>query len=185
MLNDLFILKYNSIYSRWYSHSKVIELKQQYESDNNFEYDYVLLTRFDCNFFVDINFNFPNEYIYSGNWCDAPIKTQKEGILDLWFISNSKNMDIFGEIFNSLDHYISEYNDNVKSSHILGKLHLKKKNIDNKLRYILIQVDHFDLDRWRNRVINYNPHIYNKFKNITDFNYAITIKECEEALNFT
>ena len=51
--------------------------------------------------------------------------------------------------------------------------------MDNKLRYILIQIDHFDLDRWTGkRSLYYHPYIYNKFKNITDFNDAITIDEC-------
>ncbi len=34
-------------YSRWYSTKKVVELKKQYEEENNFEYDFVMVSRFD------------------------------------------------------------------------------------------------------------------------------------------
>ena len=173
-------VKWNYIYSRWYSHSKVITLKKQYEIENNFEYDYVLLLRFDLIFLVNIDFNFSNNYIYAGNWCDASPHIQQEGLIDYWFIANSKHMDIFGTLYDNLDNYKNEYGDTVKSNHTLSKLHLKKNNIDNMIRHILIEVSHFNLDRWKNRY-NFNTNWMNKYKkltHLTDFNKAITIEEC-------
>ena len=41
-------MKYHSIKSRWYSQMKSIELKEQYEKENNFTYDFVMISRFDC-----------------------------------------------------------------------------------------------------------------------------------------
>lgn len=49
-------LRKHSIYSRWYSTKKVIELKKEYERENNFKYDCVFLTRFDVAFFKDVVF---------------------------------------------------------------------------------------------------------------------------------
>lgn len=46
----------NNIYSRWYSTKKAIELKQEYEKENNFKYDCVFVTRFDVAFFTDVLF---------------------------------------------------------------------------------------------------------------------------------
>ena len=40
--------------SRWYSQEKVISLKREYERENNFKYDYVIVSRFDLAFLKDL-----------------------------------------------------------------------------------------------------------------------------------
>ena len=45
-----------------------VDLKQ-YESDNNFEYDMVMISRLDLLWFTDINFeDYDNKYFYVSNW---------------------------------------------------------------------------------------------------------------------
>jgi|TARA_E500000331_G_scaffold358547_1_gene426424 hypothetical protein len=59
----------NNHYSRWYSNKMVNEYRKNHEDKNNFQYDYVMTTRFDLAFETDIVFdNFDNEHFYSGKW---------------------------------------------------------------------------------------------------------------------
>ncbi len=68
-LNSIDIRKHYH-YSRWYSCNKVIKLKQEYEKEHNFKYDFVMNTRFDIAFLTELKFNnFDNKYFYAGNWC--------------------------------------------------------------------------------------------------------------------
>ncbi len=65
-----FNYKSHSTKSRWYSCKKVLELKQKYEEDNNFKYDFVMNSRFDIAFQQKLNFkNYNNNNFYIGNWC--------------------------------------------------------------------------------------------------------------------
>lgn len=57
-------------YSRWYSTKKVIDLKKQYEEENNFTYNFVLITRFDVAFFKSIKFEkLKTDFFYAAPWC--------------------------------------------------------------------------------------------------------------------
>ena len=110
----------NSIPSRWWSNAVVMDLKRQYEKENNFEYDWVMLYRFDHVFLVDLNFKeFDNEKIYfrHSNGMRSPSnfshgypgkekclcydKRGKHGIrlMDMFTFSNSKNMDKFTSVY--------------------------------------------------------------------------------------
>jgi len=126
--------------SRWYSTKKVLELMSKYELDNNFEYDFVLLTRLDVGFFTDINFNkLDKDYFYVSHWND-PEKTSEnlkankknhhkgKGFLDFWFISNSKNMKQFSLLFDNVDNYH-------RNPHKAAYQHAK--SITNNIQYIL------------------------------------------------
>lgn len=56
--------------ARWYSVKKCVELKQQYEQENNFQYDMVMIGRFDVAWMVDVDFSqFDPNYFYVSNWC--------------------------------------------------------------------------------------------------------------------
>ena len=88
--------------SRWYSTKKSIELKTQYENENNFKYDFVILCRFDShwNFHYDPNLNvLNNEYIYAKT--RSPRPDHKYTMSDLWFIGNSNNMNYFGTLYDN------------------------------------------------------------------------------------
>tara|TARA_R110001599_G_scaffold127036_3_gene300224 strand:+ start:172 stop:942 length:771 start_codon:yes stop_codon:yes gene_type:complete len=91
--------------SRWYSQKKVIDLKKLYEHENNFIYDYVIVSRFDQAFLTDLNFN---EYDPNKFWAPNDQKTKNESMntnmfLDYFFFSNSHNMDQFSKLFDNWD----------------------------------------------------------------------------------
>jgi hypothetical protein len=111
--------------SRWYSTKKVMELKKQHEEENNFKYDWVLLTRFDLAFLRELNFsNYDNSFFYAP--CDDhdPIKTKTSNmLLDYWFFSSSENMDKFSTLYD----YWEEYK--IFNAHLESYYHTRKMNI--------------------------------------------------------
>ena len=84
----------NDIESRWYSVKQVTKLNKEYEEENNFVYDIVMSSRFDVGFFKDLNFKEIDDlngmYIAKSN----PPNLNRPTILDYWYFSSSKNMDI-------------------------------------------------------------------------------------------
>jgi len=59
----------NNHYSRWYSNKVVNELREEYEKENGFKYDFVMTSRFDLAFEVDVDFsNFDKDSFYAGKW---------------------------------------------------------------------------------------------------------------------
>lgn len=144
-----------SQYSMSYSIKKVIELKARYEKENNFKYDLVMLTRFDLAFEEDFIFNkFDPAYFYAANWYSRinlfgfiPIYIPMGypylgygGLVDLWFISSSENMDKFSRLFDYLDEYNRPENcDRTEggiSNHSLVRYHLQKVGLSNKIRFV-------------------------------------------------
>jgi len=140
-------------YSRWYSTKKVIELKTQYEKENDFEYDLIFLTRFDIAWEKDLDFSkIDPQYFYVADYFQVkPLlglfqwrsgyPYQEEGLADLWFISNSENMNIFSTLYDYLNKYTDTgncpYSPNTGiSNHNLVSYHLKQKAIIKKLRFI-------------------------------------------------
>lgn len=132
-------------YSRWYSSKKVIQLKQEYEKEKNFTYDWVMVSRLDLAFFTDVIFkNYNNQYFYASHWNDAVrpeegrFKANKKnhykgrGFLDLWFFSNSEMMDNFSTLYDQRKKY------NI-SPHISSREHVD--SFTNKVRYVFY--------RWR------------------------------------
>ena len=82
----------NYMKSRWYSQKKVLDLKKLYELENNFTYDYVMISRFDQAFLTDLNFS---DYDSNKFWApnDQELKEHSmntEMFLDYFFFSNSK-----------------------------------------------------------------------------------------------
>tara|TARA_R110000824_G_scaffold55069_18_gene151791 strand:- start:2392 stop:3273 length:882 start_codon:yes stop_codon:yes gene_type:complete len=107
--------------SQYYSVQKSLELKKQYEEDNNFTYDCVIKSRFDLgrinrltsgpgkgnpypcqciNFDPNLNMN----YFYQAYW-----DLFNEGPADMWFYSNSSNMNSFCNLYTkTLTEYLKE-----------------------------------------------------------------------------
>lgn len=116
-------------YSRWYSTKKVVELKSQYEKENGFKYDWVMVGRLDLLFFVDFLFkNLDPNYFHAGIWNAAPHYRPKKGVLppdrinrsekmqalmDLFFVANSDMMNQFSTVYDNLDKHtvISQHTD--------------------------------------------------------------------------
>ena len=87
-------MRLHSIYSRWYSTKKAIELKRQYEEEKNFKYDCVFLTRFDVAFFTDVIFkDFDMSKFYAAHVNNYYTPDGKK-ILNREFHRLSKNIDI-------------------------------------------------------------------------------------------
>lgn len=130
------------ILSRWYSTQKVLELKQQYEKENNFEYDLVMLTRFDCFYSGDWNLVQLNpEYFYVvGGW-GGNYNTE---LPDLWFISNSKDIDKLSNVNKGIKDIFKEESDAIWGGHYLIKKYLDKINITSKIKHY--KTHHIDND---------------------------------------
>tara|TARA_R110002020_G_scaffold101994_2_gene239807 strand:- start:547 stop:1344 length:798 start_codon:yes stop_codon:yes gene_type:complete len=91
--------------SRWYSAQKSIAFKKQYELENNFVYDMVILSRTDWAWLTDIDFTiFEDRELFYSPHNDNFMKDNPR--LDDWiFFSNSENMDKFSKLYQ--DMYVS------------------------------------------------------------------------------
>ena len=138
--------------SRWYSNQQVINLKKDYEKCKNFTYDYVMITRFDVAFFKPVIFSeYKNNFFYASNWNDLPRPENNfklnyinnyegKGFLDLWFFSNSKNMDLFGELYDKMENYSV-------SPHLSSREHLKSFLPDKDIKYTMFRWEDFEMVR--------------------------------------
>lgn len=95
----------NFMKSRWFSQKKVLYLKQQYEKNNSFKYDAVIVSRFDLALLSNLDFtNYDLEKFWAPNDQETKEKSlQTQMFLDYFFFSNSKNMDNFGALYDNLD----------------------------------------------------------------------------------
>jgi len=120
--------------SQLYSRKKSVDLKREYEVENNIEYDFVLMTRFDICFFTGFKFEeYDKNSFYHSNNTDFLYDGKKTkfnqallyrdsekrerlkkvhrndfnryGYLDHWFLSSSKIMDEFSKAFDYIEHY--------------------------------------------------------------------------------
>ncbi len=129
-------------YSRWYSSKKVIDLKSEYEKENNFKYDVVMVTRLDIGFFNDVIFDkYDMNYFYASHRNDSSTKEMNyqanyenhyEGIefQDFWFFSNSEIMDKFALLFDIIENYEI-------SPHRSSRQHVDKVIGKEKVKYTL------------------------------------------------
>ncbi len=133
-------------HSRWYSNKVSISLKKMYEDENNFQYDFVLLSRFDLIFFSGFNFEgFNPDYFYASPrppWTE-PFYLKGKALQDMWFLSNSNLMDKFSTLYDNIYSYsmrppfaayqhINTFTDKVKYiKHIVGDYDLVR-NINKK-----------------------------------------------------
>ena len=106
------------ILSQFYSLQKSIELKKEYEEENNFKYDCVIKARFDLGR-INRNTSGPgkgNPYACQCIKFDETLDMDafyqvywdlfNEGPADMWFYSNSENMDNFCTLY---DKTLNEY----------------------------------------------------------------------------
>lgn len=107
------------IRSKYYSMCKAINLLNEYEIEQNIKYDIILISRMDLLWFnkVELNKINPN-YFYTSNWNYAYDKHKGRNLmynnkllpLDHFFITNSIDIKIFGNLFNEIDNYIHHEN---------------------------------------------------------------------------
>jgi hypothetical protein len=151
-------------FSKWYSIMEVMKLKQSYEVENKFTYDLVIQTRFDLLWLTDINFTqFDTNAFYiphtmkKGKSWGWPTGWANNEVGDFFFLSNSKNMDNFSQLYKYINSYLSEGCPtwNHISNHMLALYHLKKiKLLPNNTKVALNHGTNFELYRWK-----FNPQL--------------------------
>ena len=136
-------------FSRWYSCKESLELKRLYELENNIKYDMVMLTRQDIAWNCDVNFtDFDNSYFYVPEWnhhhtgikMGYPEGGYNKSLQDFWCFSNSKNMDILGELFDNIPSYCLENKEltahgDISNHRLLYYKLCKMDIIPNKLKF--------------------------------------------------
>ena len=137
-------VRQHSIKSRWYSSKKTIELKKEYEQENNFEYDFVMVHRFDCMFNTNLDFSkFDNKYFYNSHVEECYNTTchcHNHNYSDLWFFGNSKDMDLFGELYN----YCYKGGYGMDSPHAACKKHIHNTSLQSKIKHTFVErYDHY------------------------------------------
>lgn len=105
-----------------YSRKRALEIRAEYERDNDFKYDAVVIARFDMgmrgkehyqkyyatDFYFNGNANM--DKLYSCYW-----QQLNWGIADHWFYSSSDNMSAVGSLYDCLGDYYNPESDYVKS----------------------------------------------------------------------
>jgi hypothetical protein len=123
-----FIDDKNNTLSRFYSQMMSNKIKIDYENEKNIIYDVVLHARIDLIWFTKINLNHDlTNSLYATFWNGSinretnlgPFDKSNYGenvaLMDTWFFSNSKNMDLFSNIYKDWRKiYLSTYKYNFK-----------------------------------------------------------------------
>lgn len=106
--NSHFTAKQNVLASIFYSMNASNKHKLQFEKEQNFEYDLVVRTRYDLAYMKPIIFS---EHLHNINKIVVPAKFQRDQdnfnnpnkpMVDIFAFSNSKNMDIFCNVYPNL-----------------------------------------------------------------------------------
>ena len=123
--------------SQGYTRKTAVRLALNYEIENNFEYDFILLTRFDLAWFKQFNFN---QLDTSKVYAAGPEAHRK--INDFFFLANSKNMEILTDTYDYLPELenlnINETNGTIAPSfHRAVWKHLQKSNLLHLTKYIM------------------------------------------------
>ena len=133
--------KQYSLISSHYSKKSVVKLKREFEKSMGFIYDIVILTRFDILIKKKLDYNElkenkfyvvgPEKHHLFGCKCEFCDKNHiNHALNDLIFISNSKNIDIFSNLYDNLNEY-----DLNSSHHVVTKKHLLKTNLYKDIGY--------------------------------------------------
>lgn len=125
--------------SRWYSYKEAVRLKSEYETENNFKYDFVLVQRFDLCWNRSIEFNtFTQDKLYGG-YGDLNIAREWS---DRWFASSSDIADKFASLYDCFDRYMSTGGSLPSSkqyagisSHFLTKHHAEQLGLEVEFKY--------------------------------------------------
>jgi len=155
-------------YSRWYSQKRALQLKHEYEVANNFQYDFVMVIRYDIGWRSNLDFSqFDQSKFYVSNWCRYHRKNSKRELWfqyqfdecpqdemvhdhydatrklpDLWFFSSSATMDKFGELFDMLPALNTAW-----SGHLLSFAWLKKLGLATSITQVFHSYKDYMLTR--------------------------------------
>lgn len=132
-------LALNYLKSRWYSTQAVVELKKKYEQDEGFTYDWVMLSRFDLALLRDLDFaKYDRNIFYAGRHEPSDDQTN-DGFCDLFFYSNSPDIDRFASLYNVWEEY------QIFNAHQEAYVHTQKLGLTVGLDFV--RGDGFDLVR--------------------------------------
>jgi len=164
--------KIQTIYSRWDSEGKSVALKQKYEKEQNFKYDFVLSCRFDLVFhrFFPLHL-LEKDKFYISNWhlFNSPRK-EWFGYQDAFFLGGTEIMDEHAKLFLHLDEYLDprgDYHNHISknlrrpeyeyvSNHGLARWHAINMGYVEKERLIGLEYETWNL--FRKSHIRRNPH---------------------------
>jgi len=144
-------IRNNCIFSRWYSTAMSMRLKQAYEEENNFEYDFVMLYRFDHIFQKDLVFSeFDSNNFYVSHRDDCSESQCRcignSRFYDAWFFSNSHNMNKFSTVYENLTKY------DLMDPHKETVRHINEVGLKPKVKHVFYEKkDHFTV---RSRIKN-------------------------------
>tara|TARA_B100000674_G_scaffold486429_1_gene494973 strand:- start:2474 stop:3343 length:870 start_codon:yes stop_codon:yes gene_type:complete len=143
-------------HSRWYSTKKVVELMSEYSKKNNEQYDFVLLTRFDCLYKKTIELEkLDNSKFYASFRKDRV--DENLALYDFFFLSNQENIESFSKLYDEIYKYSIRppFASMEHAQKIFGY-----SNIDHIL-------DHRkDYDKVRSNSLKENRNIFTKVKKI-------------------
>ena len=150
-------VRQNSIASRWYSLAMVNQLKSLYEEENDFKYDWVMLSRFDYVFNKDLIFkDLDNKYFYNSHILECvggSCKCDSYGAYsDPWFFGNSSDIDLFSTMYEKWGTYCTTPGVLLHSSHKETLHHIKQTGLKSRLKHIFY--DRFDHYPVRCKYIN-------------------------------
>lgn len=171
---------YSSLVSCFYSRHKVNELRKQYEKENNIEYDWVLMTRFDVLFNNPLRLEtYTNDFKYWDLPCDknavytAPwifnLHIEPDYVAlgtDLVLFSSAKTIDTITEFYNDLK--TNKINaafilDNSYGMETLWAKYWQTKNINKiQIRYFMKQ--DYDIARTNIQISSQIPFSPKTFK---------------------
>jgi hypothetical protein len=125
--------------SRWYSTKAVVELKKKYEQDQGFTYDWVMLSRFDLALLHDLDFaKYDRNIFYAGRHDPSDDQTN-DGFCDLFFFSNSHDIDRFASLYDVWEEY------RIFNAHQEAYVHTQK--LELSVGYAFVRGDGFELVR--------------------------------------
>jgi hypothetical protein len=132
-------LALNYLKSRWYSTRAVVELKKKYEQDQGFTYDWVMLSRFDLALLHDLDFaKYDRNIFYAGRHDPSDDQTN-DGFCDLFFFSNSHDIDRFASLYDVWEEY------RIFNAHQEAYVHTQKLGLS--VGYAFVRGDGFELVR--------------------------------------
>lgn len=136
-------------YSLSYSIKKVVLLMNDYEIENNFQYDIVILSMMDCIWLVPLKLNtIDRTAIYNPIWGknnENSIKENYKNVKGDWFISNSKFIKKFSTLYDNLYIFLENYD----SMHTIFKL--QQNLITNNIKYKYNDIQNHPVEADRNR----------------------------------
>ena len=132
-------LPLNFLKSRWYSTQAVVELKKQYEQDQGFTYDWVMLSRFDLALLRDLDFKKYDRNIFYAARHGAIDGQKNDGWCDLFFFANSTDIDRFASLYDVWEGY------GIFNAHEESYFHAQSLGLS--IGYDLLRGDGFQLVR--------------------------------------